>query len=298
MTTPRLSLCSHLSTFACLGALLLCACDNGDDGPSDPTMGDAESGTDGETDDGDANLDSDQDGLTDVEEMEIGTDPTLVDTDADSYWDSWEVTEDTDPLDPDSRIYTAYWPYNPNKNELVQGSWEAASTAAGSQFPRHSFLDQTGDYLDLYDLANFTGNSTGEPSYFIIDVSAQWCGPCHNMAEWIAGKDTPETAPLQQIYPSVREKVHGLRIWWVTIIVENGSGGMPTFVDAESWFMLHQDPYIPVLVDETWQVRGTYGASSYPFFFLLDPSMAVEFWDTAGPGDNTFPALWMVQQYL
>lgn len=305
VTTSKLSAFSYLSTFACLGALLLCGCDEGDDTGHDTGVaetegeGDAETGgTEGETDGGTEELDTDQDGLTDVEEAELGTDPTKKDTDADNYWDSWEVLEGTDPLDLASRIYTGFWPYNPDKDALVQGTWAQASTTAGSQFPRQVFLDQHGDMVEIYDFANFTYNDTGDPAYFIIDMSAQWCGPCHNMAEWISGADTPDTAPLQQIYPSVREKVHNLRIWWVTIIVENAGGGAPGLNDSQSWYGVHQDPYIPILVDDTQQVRNTYNGGSYPFFFLLDPVMAVEFWEVAGPGDNTFPALWMVQQHL
>jgi hypothetical protein len=309
VTTSKYCLRSHLSTFAYLSALLLCGCDDGDDSGSDGVMADADGETgdgdsngdgdgDGETEEGGEELDSDGDGLTDVEEIELGTDPNLVDTDQDSYWDSWEVNEGTNPLDPGDRIYQAYWPYNPDKDELVQGTWAEASTLEGSQFPRQEFLDQLGDYVDIYDLSNFTGGD-GEPNYFIIDMSAQWCGPCHNMAEWISGVDSPDTAPLQQNYPSVREKIENYRIWWVTIIVENSSGGAPTLSDSQSWYGIHQDSRIPVLVDETQQVRNTYNGGSYPFFFLLDPVMAVEFWDVAdAPGDNTFPALWMVQQHL
>jgi thiol-disulfide isomerase/thioredoxin len=306
----KISSLSRSLKFACLaGLLLLPGCDDPDDGSSDGPVGDGDTSGDGdteadtdsqegETEGGTEEPDTDQDGLTDAEEADLGTDPTKKDTDADNYWDSWELLEGTDPLDVGSRIYTGFWPYNPDKDALVQGTWDAASTTVGSQFPRQTFLDQHGDSVELYDFANFTINDTGEPAYFIIDMSAQWCGPCHNMAEWMSGADTPDTAGLQQIYPSVREKVHKLRIWWITIIVENQAGGPPGLNDSQSWFGIHQDPYIPILVDETQQVRNTYGGGSYPFFFLLDPLIAVEFWQIAGPGDNTFPALWMVQEYL
>jgi hypothetical protein len=311
--SARFSCSRSLKLASLAGLLLFPGCDDGDDGSSDGAVTNADADADGETgseegegegegqtdtEGGTEDPDTDQDGLTDSEEAELGTDPNKKDTDADNYWDSWELLEGTDPLDVGSRIYTGYWPYNPDKDSLVQGTWADASTTAGSQFPRQAFLDQHGDSVELYDFANFIYNDTGEPAFFIVDMSAQWCGPCHNMAEWISGADTPDTAPLQQIYPSVREKVHNLRIWWITIIVENSGGGAPTLSDSQSWFGIHQDPYIPILVDETQQVRNTYNGGSYPFFFLLDPVLAVEFWEVAGPGDNTFPALWMVQQYL
>lgn len=47
-------------------------------------------------------IDSDGDGLSDdVESNELGTNPEDVDTDADGYWDGWEVTAGTNPLDED-----------------------------------------------------------------------------------------------------------------------------------------------------------------------------------------------------
>lgn len=278
------------------------AADKGGDGSADLGTDEGEdadgTGDTGETGDGAAELDSDQDGLTDLEEEMLGTDPNKKDTDEDNYWDSWEVWEGTDPLDIESRIYQGWWPYYPNKDELEKGSFATSTTAKGSPFPAERFLDQHGDMVTLYDFANFTSNESGEPAYLIVDMSAQWCGPCHNMAEWISGTDNADTAGLQSSYPTVRDKVYSLRIWWVTIIVEDVSGAPPTLGDSESWYATHQDNHIPVLVDSTQQVRQIYNGGQYPFFFLLDPLLAVEFWGIPEQGDNPFLALWFVEQYL
>jgi hypothetical protein len=295
-----------LSMVMLSSALALAACDSGE-GSDDGQLAETSSGDgDGDTSDSNAGdgdgdepapVDSDEDGLTDDEEAELGTDPLDKDTDDDNYWDSWEIIEGTDPLSLDSRIYTGFWPYNPSKDALPQGTWAAANTEAGSQFPRQSFLDQHGDSVDIYDFGNFT-NPNGEITYLLIDQSAQWCGPCHIMAEWIAGVDNSDTAPLQQMYPSVREKIHTLRIWWITIIAENSGGGPPSLSDAQSWATTHHDPYIPVLVDDTQQVRDVYNGGQFPWFFLISPSLAIEFWKIPGPNDNAHPALWMVQAFL
>jgi hypothetical protein len=296
-----------LSLIALLSAS---ACDHGGDGGegvADAEAGEAEAGEAeaGETEAGETGSeeapgdpDSDEDGLTDSEEAELGTDPTKKDTDADNYWDSWEVLEGTDPLDIESRIYQGFWPYSPTKDELPQGSWESSTTETGSPFPRAEFIDQHGDSVDIYDFNNFTINTTGEPSYLLIDMSAQWCGPCHNFAEWISGADTADTNPLQLSYPTVRQKVYDLRIWWLTIIVENANGGPPTLSDAQSWYGIHQDNHIPILVDAGQDVRNKYNGGQYPFFFLLRPDMAIEYWGIPGPGDNAFLALFYVDQYL
>ena len=157
--------------------------------------------------------------------------------------------------------------------------------------------DHWGDQVDIYDFSEFK-NDNDELAYMIIDMSAQWCGPCHNMADWISGTDNANTAGLQSSYPTVREKIAQYRIWWLTIIVENAQGGPPTLSDATSWFESHQDNHIPVMVDDTQQIRNVYNGGQYPFFFLLDPFMAIEFWGLPGPGDNPFLALFFVDQYL
>jgi hypothetical protein len=270
--------------------------------------GEAEAGDgDGDPGDGDGDpgpLDSDQDGLTDEEEAEIGTDPNLKDTDADNYWDPWEITEGTDPLDPGSRIYTGYWPYNPNKDALEQGTWDTASTIVGRPFPRHSFLDHHGDYVDIYDFTEFTwaveSGGTGQPSYFIFDLSAQWCGPCHNVANWMSGVDDQNTSWIQDLYPTVRDKVHSLRIWWITFVVENANGGPPTMTDATTWYQTHLDNYIPIMVDETQQVKDRFLGPAYPHFFLLDPEMKIEYFPPPSGGTDTdpYPAVGLVDEYL
>jgi len=272
----------------------------GDTGSEDPGDGDS-TGAEAETgSDTDGPIDSDQDGLTDDEEAELGTDPYLKDTDADSYWDSWELDEGTDPLDVNNRIYKAYWPYNPAKDELEQGSWATASHDVGMPFPRHSFVDQHGDMVDLYDFTNFTGNATHEGAYFIFDLSAQWCGPCHNVANWIAGTDDVNTSWIQDAYPTARAKIHGLRIWWITFIVQDVNGGPPTATDSVMWYNIHNDNFIPIMADVENLVSRPYGSSSFPHFFLLDPELKMEYFPPAGAGSDTdpYPAIGLVDTLL
>ena len=297
---------TQLLAVASFSTLLVCGgCDKTVDTPDDPNA-DVGSDDDATTGDGDEDVtetgppiddDADDDGLTDAEEAELGTDPNNKDTDGDTYWDSWEVIEGTDPLDFENRIYQGFWPYNPTKDDLVQGNWGTADAANGTQFPRVNFTDNYGDSIDVYDFGEYS-NANDELAFMIVDMSAQWCGPCHNMADWIAGVDNDNTAGLQQGYPTVRQKVHDLRIWWLTIIVEDSGGNPPTVADAQMWYNLHQDEYIPVMVDESQQVRNVYNGGQYPFFFLLDPFMAIEYWGLPAPGENPFMALFFVEQYL
>ena len=309
MKTARLA-----STLCLLASFsLLTACDKEDADPNDTAAeetGDTDTDTDGTDSDAtdsdatdtedegvDEDLDSDEDGLTDLEEEELGTDPNDKDTDNDNYWDSWEVIEGTDPLTSASRIYTGYWPYNPNKDLLPQGSVSTSTTDKGSPFPRKEFIDHHGDAVDIYDFSQYV-NQEGQEAFMIVDLSAMWCGPCHNMADWIAGVDNAETAGLQQSYPTVRDKVHSLRIWWLTFIVEASDGSNPSQADAAMWYQLHQDQYIPVLVDDNKEILNIYNGGQFPFFFLLDPLMGIEHWSLPNPNDNPFLALFFVDQYL
>jgi hypothetical protein len=301
MKKNRLFILTFLAPLALAGCV---EADPIDDGMAEGTGEEGDGDGDGDQGDGDGDpgaADDDGDGLTNDEEAELGTDPNVKDTDADNYWDSWEVIEGTDPLDPASRIYIGYWPYNPDKDDLEQGDWATATTAVGSAFPRDSFIDHHGDYVDLYDFTNFTYNESGERAYFIFDLSAQWCGPCHNVANWIAERGNPaDWQWIQDTYPTVREKVHSLRIWWITFVVENNSGGAPTMQDAVSWFTTHQDNYIPIVADETQQVRNRYLGPAFPHFFLLDPEMKIEYFPPANNNDQSdpYPAVGLVDKYL
>jgi hypothetical protein len=141
---------------------------------------------------------------------------------------------------------------------------------------------------------------TGQPSYFIFDLSAQWCGPCHNVANWMSGVDDQNTSWIQDLYPTVRDKVHSLRIWWITFVVENANGGPPTMTDATTWYQTHLDNYIPIMVDETQQVKDRFLGPAYPHFFLLDPEMKIEYFPPPSGGTDTdpYPAVGLVDEYL
>jgi hypothetical protein len=286
------------------------ACDKSDDDGSNADETSSEAGSEGaeegsEGAEGEAGgeegepepVDTDEDGLSDEEEAMLGTDPNKKDTDDDSYWDSWEVNEGTDPLDPESRIYIGYWNYNPGKEELEQGNWEDAFHAQGRVFPRHSFEDQHGELVDFYDMPGHEGK------YMILDLSAMWCGPCHNVADWLSGNINSGNQWIEDTYPTVREKVHTGQIVWLTFITENNSGGEPSLADAQSWVTQHPDDMVPVLVDSTEgydDMNVVYGSNAVPFFFLGGPDMTVEFYPGPNSGSDTdpYPALGLVDTQL
>ncbi|NVB40212.1 hypothetical protein G6O69_20385 [Pseudenhygromyxa sp. WMMC2535] len=303
-----MSTSKHLLFSASLFFLPLTLAGCFDEGPAgddeaaseDETASEDEGADEVETDTGEETageiIDTDQDGLSDEEEAMLGTDPLRKDTDNDNYWDSWELIEGTDPLDASSRIYIGSWPYNPDKEELDQGSWEDTGKQKGKSFPREVFLDQYGDTVDVYDFTNFTVNSTKQPAVFIMDLSAQWCTPCHNVANWIAGNDDSNNEWIQEIYPTVREKVHGLFVWWITFVVQDANGGDPSEGDIEAWFQAHWDPYIPLFLDEGQKVLSRFGGDSFPHFFLLNSEMKIEYFPDPSHSTNAnpYPAIGLI----
>jgi len=181
--------------------------------------------------------DSDGDGIDDGEEAELGTDPASVDSDGDGYQDGWEVDEGSDPTDADDRIYTGYWPYNPDKDAYdAPTSAGETSTSEGSPLLRAELMDQFGDMVDLYDFA-------GQGKYVAVDVSAIWCPPCNQLAAAIADGN-PNAG-----WGRAPEMVHNGDIYWLTILGENNSGRVPTLENLQDWYADYPDENVPVLAD-------------------------------------------------
>ena len=204
--------------------------------------------------------DSDGDGLQDGEEVnDYGTDPVAVDSDGDSYEDAWELTEGSDPTDPDSKIYAGGWPYNPEKSGPEIGE---AVAEVGETFAQLSLLDQWGDSVDLHDL-------TGQGKPIAIDISAMWCGPCNGMADWLVNGN--DSYGFENFWPSADEKIHNGDIYWVTLLGQDGGGSIPDLSDLELWYQYFPDDLVPVMADTADSaIVSKYMTGGWPAIYLLD----------------------------
>jgi len=248
-----------------LATLFVLAC--APDDPEEPTTPDAT----------DAQSDADGDGLTLAEEQDLGTDPDDPDTDDDGYLDGDEVREGTDPLDPDDRIYTGGWPYNRDKDDVVDPGWDSAPTV-GELVPRYVAVDQYGDAVDLYDFAN-------QGADIVIDMGTIWCVPCQDMAAYLA---TGDTAPVEQWawwkpeYEGLHERVASGELVWITVLFST-NGTPASQDDCAAWHDAYENARIPVLADAELTLHDWIGVQSYPVLNLIEEDMRLKVYDDSGP---------------
>ncbi|MEQ1565461.1 MAG: hypothetical protein ABMA64_07480 [Myxococcota bacterium] len=259
-------------TLACRGERV----DADGDGLSDAR--EAELGTDP------SRRDTDGDGLTDWEDLRYRCDPLVIDTDADGYTDRDEVVEAHDPSDPADRTYAGNWPYNPNKDQLIDPGWDSDPKRV-ERFPRLIGLDQFGDELDLYD---FAGDVP-----VMIDLATPWCGPCNDLAQWLEGRPTWVDQDYPELAP-VRDAVMAGELRWITLMDTNEAGlGPPGLATLELWYEEYPNPQLPLMIDTDLAMYG-YIYNGWPSLALLDADLA----PVSVPADYSvalFEALELVQ---
>ena len=207
--------------------------------------------------------DSDDDGLLDGDEIANGADPFQADTDGDGYLDRDEVFEGTDPADSSDMIYQGGWPYYFEKDEVPDQ--DNYTWAIGERVPRFGNMrDQFGDPVDLYDFFN----REGKP--IIVDVSAEWCGPCNGLAAWLEGEDA--FGPLPE-FDRLRNAVYNGDVYWITIMGEDNTGADATVNLARRWHDTYPTDAVAVLADRNREHQSFIGLAGWPTSYVLTPTL-------------------------
>jgi len=267
---PRLALLLVLLTS--LGLLLLgCgrprggSSGSGGTGDDDDSVSDDDDAANDDDDDVNPGQDSDGDGLSNSDEADLGTDPNNVDSDGDGYEDGWEVDEGTDPTDADDRIYTGGWPYNPDKDSMNNPGFSGLAQT-GQAMPRFIGLDQYGDEVDLFDFA-----AAGVP--MVIDVGAEWCPPCMDLAAWLSGANN---GFIDSSGNPIREAVWAGDIVWVSVLIEDYSGGPANLAALQRWHDSYDTPNVPVVADNNYQVASFFGAEGIPSLSYISSNFTID----------------------
>jgi hypothetical protein len=211
--------------------------------------------------------DSDGDGLLDGEEIANGSDPMVVDTDEDGYTDRDEVFEGHDPADDTDRIYVGDWPYYFEKTELPGGRLENDTFEVGKRYGHVIAKDQYGDLVDLYDFYN-----SDVP--VVIDISAEWCGPCNGLASFLDGG--ADSYGYGAVWPDAPDAVRRGDIRWITIIGQDMYGALADKATATRWHDAYPTKQIPVLADSDGAIVDFAELGWWPYVMLLTPDLKVD----------------------
>lgn len=217
--------------------------------------------------------DADADGLQDGEEAEAGTDPNAADTDADGYNDADEIATGHSPTDAADMIYIGGWPYNSNKDEMAETDW-SGKAKVGAAFPHFVSYDQYGDTFDSYDFA-FQGVPV------IVDISAEWCYYCQEMAKFMAEKNSffdDYTASYPEL-EGVREGVKNGSILWIEVLDQNQDYGLIELGDLEQWEKKYPNENVPVVADEEQNFLAWTNLAGYPTLMGLNEDFTVGSYD-------------------
>ena len=220
-----------------------------------------------------------------------------------TYTDSQEEYFDKDSENSSNIIYKGGWPYNPNKDQMIDVGFKDCNSIpygngcectedsqclqeseceilftsqnclpkAGAQLPNFIGIDQFGDSVNLYDFAN-------QDKLILIEVSTMWAKPGNAMAEWLAGN--PETIETmrwwQDNFNQVKDLIDAGDIYYIRVLHQ---GSIKNDIITDNDILYWQDAYshtnIINLADPQANLKTWVRPTGYPCFMLFNPDMSL-----------------------
>lgn len=185
---------------------------------------------------------------------------------SESVLDSEPELIDETPAGDDA--YAGGWPQQPDSDRYAEDApdWEHASGEPGSQLPRFHYMDQYGDFVDVYDFA-------GHDRPVVLDVCATWGPACQVLSSYMAGGS--DLYGLNGDWPSLPELVDRGDVLFLTVLSENGRGQLPSGEDLADWHATYPNAQVPILGDDGNLADGL-DVAEFPSIFLFDENLILQ----------------------
>jgi len=207
-----------------------------------------------------SNRDTDEDFLTDLMEEAIGSDPESADSDGDGFDDAYEYLSYFDPNDPTDFPYTGDYPRLPLPADIDGEGWDEGEISRNWDDE-----DAIDGFEEIVSLHRFYGN------VILIDVGAEWCGPCQAAA--------PEA---QEKYEEYREQGFVVINLLLDGLDDADGDGYPDEPDLNRWQNERDDDVeltFPVIGDHDRSITEHYGpesgGSSIPNFTIIGRDLEI-----------------------
>ncbi len=109
---------------------------------------------------------------------------------------------------------------------------------------------------------------------FVMDISALWCAPCHDVAAFLSGNGG--TGALEPYGADIKSLLDAGQIRWLTVVSEGEvfNGGV-TLEDAQWWEQAYPHPHVQVIMDEDRKWANYMQAAYLPTIHSVDGGMAL-----------------------
>ena len=124
----------------------------------------------------------------------------------------------------------------------------------------------------------------------LIELSAAWCSPCNDLANWLAKNDQKitENPWWKDRYFPIRDMIVNGEISLINFMFEGKDKAnkvTATPKDVTEWYNKYPDPHVPVLADEYRFLHTWVKPTGLPCIFLVDENMRLINYTSRGLAD-------------